>query len=164
MILKSYEIQKNKLSIIKNNFFLLYGENLGLKKDIKNFITNEIKQKNNSIEILSLYENEIINNEDNFFNLIYSGSLFSKKKIITIYESTDKIIDIIRDTYKKSSEDIYLIFFSNVLDKKTKLRIFFEKEKKLVCVPCYLDNEIDLPTIAQVDPSLTENVIFFKMS
>ena len=81
MILKSYEIQKNKLSIIKNNFFLLYGENLGLKKDIKNFITNEIKQKNNSIEILSLYENEIINNEDNFFNLIYSGSLFSKKKL-----------------------------------------------------------------------------------
>ena len=56
----------------KNNFFLLYGENLGLKKDIKKFIINELKQKNNSVEILSLYENEIISNEDNFFNLIYS--------------------------------------------------------------------------------------------
>ena len=80
MIIKSYEIKKNKLNLLKNNFFLLYGENLGLKKDIKDFITNEVKQKNNKVEILSLYENEIINNEDNFFNSIYSGSLFSQKK------------------------------------------------------------------------------------
>ena len=80
MIIKSYEIKKNKSNILKNNLFLLYGENLGLKKDIKNFIANELKQKNNDLEILSLYENEIINNRDNFFNSVYSGSLFSKKK------------------------------------------------------------------------------------
>ena len=151
MIIKSYEIKKNKQNILKNNFFLLYGENLGLKKDIKNFITNEVKQKNNSVEILSLYESEIINNEDNFFNLIYSGSLFSKKKIITIYESTDKIIDKINDAYKKHSEDTYLIFFSNILDKKSKLRVFFEREKDVICVPCYLDNEKDLAIIAQLE-------------
>ena len=95
MIIKSYEIRKNKSNLLKNNLFLLYGENLGLKKDIKNYITNEIKQ-NGNIEIISIYENEIINNEDNFFNSIYSGSLFSQKKIITIYESTDKIIDKIK--------------------------------------------------------------------
>ena len=151
MIIKSYEIKKNKTRLLENNFFLLYGENLGLKKDIKNFIVNEIKLKNNNLEILSLYENEIINNTDNFFNLIYSGSLFSQKKIITIYETTDKIIDIIKDAFKKYSEDIYLIFFSNILDKKTKLRIFFEKEKELSCIPCYLDNENDLATIAQLE-------------
>lgn len=151
MIIKSYEIKKNKQGVLKNNFFLLYGENLGLKKDIKNFITNEVKQKNNSVEILSLYESEIINNEDNFFNLIYSGSLFSKKKIITIYESTDKIIGKINDAYKKHSEDTYLIFFSNILDKKSKLRVFFEREKDVICVPCYLDNEKDLAIIAQLE-------------
>ena len=151
MIIKSYEIKKNKLNLLINNFFLLYGENLGLKKDIKNFIKNEVKQKNNNIEILSLYESEIIDNKDNFFNLIYSGSLFSQKKIIIIYETTDKINDIIKDAYQKYSKDIYLIFFSNILDKKSKLRIFFEKEKKLVCIPCYLDNEKDLITIAQLE-------------
>jgi len=149
MIIKSYEIKKNKLSILKNNFFLLYGENLGLKKDIKNFITNEIKLKNGNLEILSLYESEIINNQDNYFNLIYSGSLFSQKKMIIIYESTDKIIDIIKETYKKHSKDIYLIFFSNLLDKKSKLRVFFEKEKNTFCIPCYPDNEKDLTIIAQ---------------
>ena len=34
MILKSYEIEKNILKVIKNNFFLIYGENNGLKKDV----------------------------------------------------------------------------------------------------------------------------------
>ena len=57
MIIKSYEIKKNKLNILENNLFLLYGENFGLKKDIKNFIINELKRKNNNLEILSLYEN-----------------------------------------------------------------------------------------------------------
>ena len=80
MIIKSYEIKKNKPNILKNNFFLLYGENTGLKKDIKNFITNELKQKNNNLEILSLYESDVINNRDDFFNSVYSGSLFSEKK------------------------------------------------------------------------------------
>ena len=53
MILKSYEIKKNKIGTLKNNLFLVYGENLGLKKDIKNFITSELKQKNGDLEILS---------------------------------------------------------------------------------------------------------------
>ena len=73
MIIKSYEIKKKKSSFLKNNFFLLYGENHGLKKDIKNFITSEVKQKDDTIEILSLYENEIFDNEENFHNFVYSG-------------------------------------------------------------------------------------------
>jgi len=151
MIVKSFEIKKNRLSLLKSNFFLLYGENLGLKKDIKKFITGEINQKNNDPEIMSTYESEIIKNEEDFFNLVYSGSLFSQKKIITIYEATDKIIDIIKQTYEKYSEDVYLIFFSDILEKKSKLRSFFEKENKLICVPCYLDNERDLATIAELE-------------
>ena len=151
MILKSYEIKNKKIDFEKNNFFLLYGENLGLKKDIKNFIINELKLKNGNVEILSMYESEIINDQNNFFNLIYSGSLFSQKKIITVYETTDKIFNLVEQAAKKYSEDIYLIFFSNVLEKKSKLRNFFEKEKNLICTACYLDNERDLSTIAQLE-------------
>ena len=151
MIVKSYELKKNRLSLLSNNFFLLYGENVGLKKDIKNFISNQIKEKDDKVEVSSLYENEILDNKDDFFNLVYSGSLFAKKKIILVQESTDKIIEIIKDTHEKYSEDIYLIFFSGILDKKSKLRTFFEKEKKLICIPCYLDSEKDLSIIAQVE-------------
>ena len=152
MIIKSYEVKKNKSNFEKNNFILLYGENLGLKKDINKFIINEIKQKDNNIEIINLFENEIIDDkEENFINLIYSGSLFSQKKIIIINEATDKIIKKISDIYEKYPKDTLLIFLSGILEKKSKLRDFFEKSKKTICIPCYLDNEKDLALIAQIE-------------
>ena len=151
MILKSYEIQKNKSNLSKYNFFLLYGENFGLKKDIKEYIEIEIKKKDKHIEISSLYENDILNNEENFFNSIFSGSLFSEKKIIIIHESTDKIINNVTNIYNKYAENVFLIFFSDVLEKKSKLRNFFEINKKTICVPCYLDSEKDLEIIAQLE-------------
>jgi len=149
MIIKSYEIKKNKESFQKNNFFLIYGENLGLKKDIKNFITAEIKQKSDDIEMMSFYENEILDNDNNFYNSAYSGSLFGNKKIISIYEATDKIIKKIIDVYDKYPENIFLIIFTDILEKKSKLRDFFEKNKKTICIPCYQDSEKNLTIIAQ---------------
>jgi len=151
MIIKSYEIKKNKFNLLKNNFYLLYGENLGLKKDIKNFVIEEIKKEYKSLEIISLYENEILENEDTFFNLIFSNSLFSEKKIITVYETSDKIFKNVNEVYEKYSEDVYLIFFSDVLEKKSKIRNFFEVNKKSICIPCYPDNEKDLRIIAQLE-------------
>ena len=150
MIIKSYEIIINKSNLLKSNFFLLYGENIGLKKDIKELIVAEIK-KSDSVEVLSLHESEVLNNEENFFNLIYSGSLFSQKKIIVIYETTDKVVKKISDAYNKYPEDVFLIFYSDILEKKSKLRDFFEKNQKTICVPCYLDNEKDLKIIAQLE-------------
>jgi len=149
MIIKSYEIQKNKSNWLKYNFFLLYGENLGLKKDIRKFIKTSVENKNNNTEILFLYESEILNNDENFYSFIYSGSLFSNKKIITIYEATDKIIKKITDIYDKYPENVFLIIFSGILEKKSKLRNFFETNKKTICIPCYLDSEKDLVIIAQ---------------
>ena len=105
MIIKSYEIRKNKSNLQKNNFFLLYGENLGLKKDIKSLIISDLKEKNSEIEILSLYESEILDHEENFYNLAYMGSLFGNIKIITIYGGTDKILKKINDIYDKHPEN-----------------------------------------------------------
>ena len=149
MIIKSYEIKKNTQNFFKYNFYLLYGENVGLKNDIRDIIKIATKQKNDKIEILSLYENEILNNEENFYNFIYSGSLFGNKKIITIFEATDKIIKKISNVFDKSPENILVIIFSEILEKKSKLRNFFETNKKTICIPCYLDSEKDMGIIAQ---------------
>ena len=46
--------------------FLLYGENSGLKKDIRESIKTVVSQQDANIELLSLYENDIIDNEENF--------------------------------------------------------------------------------------------------
>ena len=110
--------------------FLLYGENNGLKKDIKEFIKTVVGQQDANIELLSLYENDIIDNEENFYNSIYSGSLFSNKKIITINNGTDKIIKQINYIVDRYPENVFLIIYSEILEKKSKLRNFFETKKK----------------------------------
>jgi len=147
VISKSYEIEKKILDLSKHNLLLLYGENIGLKKDIRNKIKIDLNKKEDSIEILSFYESEILDNEDDFYNSIYSGSLFSNKKMITINNGTDKILKLIEDIYIKYPENLILIIFSEILEKKSKLRIFFEKSSTAVCVPCYSDNNKSLETI-----------------
>ena len=151
MILKSYEIQRNPSNFLKYNVFLLYGENSGLKKDIRESIKIVVSQQDANIELLSLYENDIIDNEENFYNSIYSGSLFSNKKIITINNGTDKIIKQVNDIVDRYPENVYLIIFADVLEKKSKLRNFFETNLKTLCIPCYLDNDKDLEIIAKAE-------------
>ena len=46
------------------------------------------------------------------------------------------------------------------MEKKSKLRDFFEKNNKVICVPCYLDNERDLEQIANLE--LKKNNIFLS--
>ena len=151
MILKTFEIKKNLSILSKNNLFLIYGENNGLKKDVKNLIRRERKKERKSIELLTLYENEIISNNENFYNSMYSSSLFGDKKIITINDGTDKIIKIINDIIDKYPENVILIIFSGILEKKSKLRNLFEKNNKALCIPCYLDSEKDLEIILNTE-------------
>ena len=133
MIIKSFEINKINLSL--NNLFLFYGKNEGFKSEITK---NIIKNKNN---ILNYEEKEILENKDNFIENLLTKSLFDEKKIIIIKRSTDKILGIIEDLCSKKIEDIIIILNADNLEKKSKLRSFFEKSKKLVCVPFYPDNE-----------------------
>jgi len=151
VILKSYEIQRNRSNFLKYNIFLLYGENIGLKKDIRESIKTVISQQDTNIELLSLDETSIINNEEDFYNSIYSGSLFSNKKIITINNGTDKIFKQINYIIDTSLENVFIIIFSDILGKKSKLRNFFEKNLKTLCIPCYLDNDKDLEIIANTE-------------
>tara|TARA_A100001015_G_scaffold212953_1_gene238848 strand:- start:84 stop:1076 length:993 start_codon:yes stop_codon:yes gene_type:complete len=141
MIHKSYLVEKN-INILKNEFALFYGENLGMQKDFKNIIT---KQNLNS-EIVRLDQEDIIKNPDFLFTEILNLSLFDKGKIFFISNANDKILPIIQNLEKKiEKQKIYL--FSNSLEKKSKLRSYFEKSNVHDIVPCYVDNEIDLKNI-----------------
>jgi len=163
MIVKSFEIQKKLSNFLKYNLFLLYGENNGLKKDIKDLIKNTLKIKETDIESLSFYESDLINNQENFYSTIYSGSLFGNKKIITINDGTDKIISIINDVLEKYPENILILIFSDQLDKKSKLRSLFETGTKTLCIPCYLDNERDLENIVRTELK-KDNIILSRES
>ena len=138
MIIKSFEI--NKINLDLNNLFLFYGKNNGFKDE---FTKNIIKKKN----ICNYEEKEILENKDNFIENLLTKSLFDEQKIIIIKRSTDKILNVIEELYSKKIENIIILNADN-LEKKSKLRSFFEKDKKLICVPFYPDNEQTLSKLA----------------
>ncbi len=140
MILKSYEINKINQSI--NNLILFYGKNEGLKNEALNIL---IKNKN---DVSNYEEKEILDNENVFIENILSKSLFEKQKFILIKRATDKILKIIEILHLKNLEDTTIIINAENLEKKSKLRSFFEKNKNLICVPFYPDNDQTLSKLA----------------
>ena len=140
MIIKSYEIEK--INTIKNCLVLFYGKNDGLKNE-----TIKILNKNNN-NITNYEEKEILDNEDNFIETILSRSLFDPQKFVVIKRATDKILKIIETLQEKKLEDTKIILNSVNLEKKSKLRSFFEKSKTLVCVAFYPDNDQTLSKLA----------------
>ena len=141
MIIKSYEI--NKINLKKNNVYLLYGENEGFKNKVINDTFKKFSKN-----IYKYDEKEILNNKENFFNKILSKSFFETEKLIIILRSTDKIVNIIEEIIEKNIEDTRIILLANILEKKSKLRILFEKNKNIVCIPFYADNFQTLSNIA----------------
>ena len=77
-----------------------------------------------------------------------SKSFFENQKIIIISRVSDKIKDIIEEISLKNIEDIKIILSANILEKKSKLRNYFEKEKKAICTAFYADNSQILSNIA----------------
>ena len=143
MIIKSFDLNKNSF---KENFYLLYGENQGYKDQI---IKSKFKDKYSECTY-SYDENEILNNQESFYNELISKSFFEKEKLIIINRATDKIKDIIEEIIEKNISDLVLVLNSNILIKKSKLRNLFEKNKHTICVPFYEDNNQTLSAIASL--------------
>jgi len=142
MLIKSYEILKKDLNFL--NSFLIYGKNIGLKQDIVKSVIGLKKKKNIKYKQFKFEEEEIIKNQNDFFNLIFSGSLFDKKKVIFVNRTTDRLFNLISEISKKDIKDILIFFEADQLEKKSKIRNLFEKDKNLVCIACYQDNNFDL--------------------
>ena len=143
MIVKSFEIEKIKSK--KNNFILIYGPNEGYK----NQVTKDFFEKQFQGEILRFDENEILKKYEEFITILMNRSLFDEDKLIIISRASDKIIEFVKEILERKIEKVKIIINSNNLDKKSKLRILFEKEKELICIPFYEDNEKSLNMIAQ---------------
>jgi len=140
MIYKSFEINKIDKNLI--HIILFYGKNEGLKNEALNIL---IQDEDN---IQNYEEKEILDNENSFIENILSKSLFEKEKFIVIKRITDKILKVIETLHLKNLEDITIILNADNLEKKSKLRSLFEKDKKLICVPFYPDNNQTLSKLA----------------
>ena len=158
MILKSFEIENNIQKIQQYKFVLIYGENIGLKETLKKNIIN----LNLKAEIINLYQEDVNKNKNIILNEIKNISLFSEEKIIVLNQIDEKnIIEL--DKILQSKEKIKIILIADLLDKKSKLRTIFEKEKDLAIIPCYNDNDITLRKLINSElkefKNLNSNVI-----
>ena len=140
MILKFYET--NKINLERDKFILFYGKNEGFKTES---IKNLIKEKK---EIFSYEEREILEDTNKFIESTLSKSLFESEKIIIIKRATDKIFKVIDEIIKKNIEELIIIINSENLEKKSKLRSLYEKDKKCICIAFYPDNEATLLKLA----------------
>ncbi|MDB9738761.1 DNA polymerase III subunit delta [Candidatus Pelagibacter sp.] len=141
MILKLFEL--NKLKLENYNFYLFYGDNEGLKEEtIINFFEKTYQNK-----IYKYEEREILENISDFYNSVLTKSFFDNEKLIVINRVSDKFRSIIEDLIETKPEDIQFILNSKNLEKKSTLRKFFEKEKSIISIPFYEDNNQTLNTI-----------------
>ena len=142
MILKTFELSKIKDETI---FYLLYGKNDGLKSECIDKILNK------SIGKVYNYDEKQIKDEiETFYENILSGSLFEDSKIIIINRATDKIYEIIQDLINRNIHNIKIIINAGTLETRSKIRSLFEKQKDLICIPTYQDNNDTLSKLATI--------------
>ena len=144
MILKSFEIENNIQNILQYKFILIYGENVGLKEILK----KKIIQFNNKSDVINLYQEDISKNKNIILTEVKNVSLFNDEKIIIINQTNEKIIEEIENLLD-SKEKVKVILLADLLDKRSKLRSLFEKDKNLAIVPCYNDNDITLRKVIE---------------
>ena len=142
MIIKTYEL--HKLKSINLNMFLLYGVNEGFKKQVtKDYFISDFDG-----EVQKYEEVEILNNYENFISGLLNKSFFDNKKLIIITRSSDKILKLAKELIEKNISDTKFLIDSYILEKRSKLRIFFEKDQNTICIPFYEDDEKTLVQIA----------------
>ena len=140
MILKSFELNKISENTI---FHLLYGKNEGLKTEC----INEILKRNDG-KVFNYDENQIKDQTESFYENLLSGSLFESTKIILINRASDKIYNIVLDLIERNITSAKIIINAGILETRSKLRSLFEKNKDLICIPTYTDNNDTLARLA----------------
>ena len=142
MIVKIFELQKRLTNNI--NFFLLYGSNVGLIEEIINKTFKPIFSKN----LYNYDETDITKDPEKFYEEILNKSFFDNDKLLIINRATDKILNIIEELIIKNPDEVKVIIKSGLLEKKSKLRTFFEKNINVFAIPFYEETHQQITNIA----------------
>ena len=143
MIVKSFSL--NFKELLKKNFTLIYGENISLISEIEQKITKEAKDIS-SLVIKKYQEEYLLQNKDIFDKFICSENLFGDQELLIISKSSDKILEIFDNTiaFRNNKK---IVFLSELLTKKSKLRDLAETEANFACIACYDDTPEQLQSI-----------------
>lgn len=154
MILKKFEL--NNFDFNKFNIYLFYGKNDGFQEEIiKKYFIEKFDGAINKYD-----EQEILNNKEIIIEGVLNNSLFEEEKLIIITRSSDKIINFIKEISDRNLSGVKIIIRAGILEKKSKLRSYFEKDKNFVCLPFYEDDNSSLLQI--INQFLKENKIIIS--
>ena len=142
MIYKIFQLKKIP---DKSIFYLLYGKNEGLKTEC----INQILERNDG-KVFNYEEKQIEDETESFYENVLSGSLFESNKVIIINRASDKIFEITQNLINRNLINIKIIINADILETRSKLRSLFEKNKDLVCIPTYPDNNETLSKLATI--------------
>ncbi len=141
MIIKGFEI--NKINLDDYKLYLFYGKNEGLKNElIHKYFTKDLKGS-----IIKYDEKEFLNNQEIILGQMMNRSLFENEKLIIISRVSDKTTNVINEILDKDIGDIKIILKSGILEKRSKLRVLFEKNKSLISIPFYEENSSSLASL-----------------
>ena len=143
MLVKLNDLNNFKKDIV--NYYLFYGPNIGLIEETINKLFKPVFSKN----IISYDETELLNNIHPFKEMIFNKSFFDNEKFIIINRASNKVLDVIEELIESKITDLKIIIKAGVLEKKSKLRSYFEKSKSVVITPFYEDNYQSLLLIVQ---------------
>ena len=143
MILKLSDLSKNLSK--PNKFYLLHGSNSGQIEETINKLLKPKLSKN----IFNYDEDEIIMNVEPFEENIYNKSFFDSDKLIIINRASDKILEIIEKLVSQKIKETTILIKANILEKKSKLRSFFERNEETISIAFYNDDYKSLLVIAQ---------------
>ena len=142
MIVKVFEF--NKLKTSNYNFYLFYGKNEGLQNEIINkYFVDKFEGQIDKYD-----ENEFISNSETILSELLNKSLFDNEKILIISRVGEKIFKYIEELSGKNLNDVKIILKSTPLEKRSKLRNYYEKNKTHIITPTYEDNEKSLSALA----------------
>ena len=143
MLIKFHDLKNFKKEII--NYYLFYGPNTGLIEETINKFFKPIYTKN----IINYDESELLSNINLFKEMVFNKSFFENEKFIIINRASNKILEIIEELIESQITDLKIIIKAGVLEKKSKLRSFFEKNESVVITAFYEDNYQSLSLMAQ---------------
>ena len=123
--------------------YLIYGQNKGLVKEKINKIKEIFSNINKEVETIKLTNDEIKENPEKLYNEFNTFSLSRNKKLLHISNTKDNLINNISETINPNPSCL-VIFESEELTPKSKIRKLFEKEKTLGILACYYDTENDV--------------------
>ena len=146
MKIKAYEL---KSLVEKNKYaaYLVYGQNKGLVREKSQIIINYYKD--DQTEIIKFENDELITEPEKLTNEFNTFSLTAEKKILHILNTKDNLTEIITNTITDHDSKNLIVFETNELTPRSKLRKFFEKEKHLGILACYFDTERDVQELIE---------------